>query len=66
LDAGKKVKTNLGSRVTPDASLEDRYDFIGEVLNGACAVGDWCGLETVKFVELVVYGRVATSRLDEV
>ena len=55
LHAGHEVEANFCGGVARDAALEDGDDFGGEGGGGAGAVGYWGGLETVEFVERVVY-----------
>ena len=43
--------------------MENRDDLVGEFGNGTGTVGDWGGLKTVEFVELVVYRGVAVEVL---
>jgi hypothetical protein len=57
--AGHEVEPDFGSGVAGDAALQDRDDLLGEVGRCACAVGNGSRLEAVKFVEGVVYRRVA-------
>jgi hypothetical protein len=55
LDACEEVEADFGGGVAANAPLEYRYNLVWKFLACAGAVEDRSGLETIEFVELVVY-----------
>lgn len=60
----QQVEPDLGSIVARDAALQHVGDLEGEVFGGACAVGDWRGLEAVELVEGSINGCVGDEVED--